>query len=105
MSSTIRNLVYNREHIERKVKEHDQFLSSFYLHYLIEKSDYSREELYGWVQQAAFASGRMQDNLQKILDQQKVEIQLPQMDFSDLKRHYQQVFNQLQQRVKSSYGQ
>ena len=56
LQQTIENLVFHRDRIEEKVKEHDHYLSNVYLHYLIEKTDTSREELYEEIQSIAFQS-------------------------------------------------
>lgn len=54
MTSTIRDLVINSEHMEKKVTDNYKHLSSFLLHELIKCSSRSREELYKIVQAATF---------------------------------------------------
>lgn len=55
LNSTIENLVFHKEAIESKTKSNVSFLSSYYLHYLIQNTDKTREELYKVIQSAAFA--------------------------------------------------
>ena len=54
MRDTVENLVFHPEKIEQRVKESYGYLSSYYLHQLIEKTDIKREDLYYYVQEAAF---------------------------------------------------
>lgn len=54
LSSTVNNLVIHQEKIEEKVFSQAQYLSSFYLHFFIENTDSTREELYTLIQEASF---------------------------------------------------
>jgi adenylosuccinate lyase len=56
MSSTIENLVINKETIQNKVFEQFRYISSYVLHKLIEENDNSREEIYAITQKASFES-------------------------------------------------
>lgn len=104
LANTIENLVYNKEHIEQKVKENSNFLSSYYLHFLIEKSHLTREELYRFVQEASFSNETIDVALGKILKRENIDLQLPTMSFEALKKHYAAVFKALHTRVKGHYS-
>ena len=54
LSSTIRDLVIHREHIEEKVKKNFTVLSSLILHELISQNSTTREILYSIVQESSF---------------------------------------------------
>lgn len=58
LDSTIENLVFHKEEIERKVKENHTYLSSYYLHQLLLKTSFKREDLYYIVQQASFEGAK-----------------------------------------------
>lgn len=54
LKKTISNLVVMPEQVEGRVTQHFVYLSSFYLHHLIEHTNEKREDLYEVVQGAAF---------------------------------------------------
>lgn len=58
MADTIENLVFNKETIENRVLEQHNYLSSYYLHQLLKQTDVKREDLYYYVQEAAFKSSK-----------------------------------------------
>lgn len=103
LSSTIRNLVYKKESIENKVQENSNFLSSYYLHFLIENSDLTREQLYRFVQEASFNGAPIYESLTTLLKKENIDCKLPKMEFDNLKDHYISVFNTLYTRVRSKY--
>jgi len=45
-------------------------------------------------------SGKMEENLLTILEENKIECSFPPMNFEKLKHHYQEIFSELYQRVK-----
>ncbi len=61
LASTIDNLVINTEVVESKVKNNFSYLSSYFLHQLIDNLDITREELYAIVQEAFFNSKTIED--------------------------------------------
>lgn len=67
LTRTLQNLEVHVESIERQVFSHFDYLSSFYLHFLIENTDLKREELYEIIQGAAFAAKEAQEFYQAIL--------------------------------------
>jgi adenylosuccinate lyase len=56
LTDTVDNLVFHHEVIENRVFEQHNYLSSYYLHQLLKQTDVKREELYYFVQEAAFKS-------------------------------------------------
>tara|TARA_R110000868_G_scaffold80095_4_gene227805 strand:+ start:2653 stop:3939 length:1287 start_codon:yes stop_codon:yes gene_type:complete len=56
LSTTVRDLVVHEDVVSNRVASVDGFLSSYYLHYLLQNSEATREELYEKVQSAAFAA-------------------------------------------------
>ncbi len=56
MSSTVDNLVINKDKIQQKVFGQYKYISSFVMHKLIEENDNSREEIYAITQKASFES-------------------------------------------------
>lgn len=61
MTSTIENLVINKEKIENKVLSSYQYLSSYVLHKIITENHHSREDLYAVVQEASFHSKNIEE--------------------------------------------
>jgi adenylosuccinate lyase len=77
MTSTVRDLVINREHIESKALNNATALSSYILHEMILLNAHSREELYSIVQEVSFSSktsGEFAQNLKDLSDQRKIKI-------------------------------
>lgn len=70
LCSTIENLVVKTETIENRVKNERSYLSSFYLHFLIEKTSLTREEIYEVVQSAAF--NYQESDIKNLDDRHKV---------------------------------
>jgi adenylosuccinate lyase len=103
LNSTIENLVFHPEVIEKRVMENFTYLSSYYLHYLIEKTDFTRERLYELVQTASFEgnkSGKAEDFHNSMVTQLKtenIEINIPTPTFSEVKniylKHTDKIFN------------
>ena len=56
LTSTIDNLVINKDKIQNKVLDTYSYLSSYVLHRLIEENRYTREDLYALIQKASFES-------------------------------------------------
>ena len=61
LTETVKNLVVHSDKIEQRVCDHFSYLSSFYLHHLIENLPLSREECYSMVQSASFAANNAQE--------------------------------------------
>jgi adenylosuccinate lyase len=61
MTSTVRDLVINREHIEKRATHNATALTSFVLHEMIILNPVSREELYSLIQEVSFKSKNADD--------------------------------------------
>ena len=94
LSDTVRDLVFHNEKIEARVMEGHTYLSSYYLHHLIEKTDIKREDLYYFVQEGAFAGSEansaevFHETLVKTMKEQGYEIDLPKPTFEEIKNIY-----------------
>lgn len=91
LTSTINNLVINKDVVEGRVRNNYTYLSSFYLHELIQKTDFSREENYSIVQKAAFTAQEsnspevFHSSLVEILSEKSVHIEIPKPTFEEIK--------------------
>lgn len=94
MTDTIRDMVFHQDVIENRVKNEQGYLSSYYLHHLIEVTSFKREELYYFVQEAAFAaaqSGKTEafhESLVAAMDKEGHKLNLPIPDFNEIKKIY-----------------
>ena len=94
LKDTIRDLVFHNEKIEARVMEGHTYLSSYYLHHLIEKTDIKREDLYYFVQEAAFAGSEassaevFHETLVQTMKDKGHEIDLPKPTFAEIKKIY-----------------
>ena len=107
MSSTIENLVINKEVIQNKALNNFSYLSSFVMHKLIEENDCTREDVYAVIQKASFESHSTADFFKVIKDSGKFK----DSDFSSIEnlnetvlrntylRHVDKVYD----RVKADY--
>ena len=75
MTDTIENLVINKDNINQRVFKEYKYLSSFYLHFLIQKTNVSRDKIYSLVQESVFKS-KDRDDFTKIL-----KTKFPKVDF------------------------
>ena len=92
LKNTIDNLVVQKEVIENRVKSTSAYLSSFYLHFVLENTPLMREEAYKILQQVSFelkSNDSFAKNLEKSLKENyNIEIQAPEMDFNNIKKTY-----------------
>ncbi len=103
LSGTVRDLVFHEDKIEARVMEGHTYLSSYYLHHLIEKTNFKREDLYYYVQEAAFEGDKAKsaevfhESLVKTLAEKGFTVDLPRPTFEEIKkiymRHVDQVFS------------
>lgn len=103
LKDTVRDLVFHNEKIEARVMEGHNYLSSYYLHYLIEKTDFKREDLYYYVQEAAFKGAEsgsaevFHSTLVSIMAEKGHKLDLPNPTFEEIKkiftRHVGDVFS------------
>ena len=92
LKNTIDNLVVQKEVIENRVKSTSAYLSSFYLHFVLENTPLMREEAYKILQQVSFelkSNDSFAKNLEKSLKENyNIEIQAPEMNFDNIKKTY-----------------
>jgi adenylosuccinate lyase len=109
LNSTLKNLQFHNEIMEQRVKDNFIYLSSYYLHHLILKSDISRDELYKLVQEAAFEGQKSNsskiffDTLKKLLKNRKINLDLPQPTFKEIKNIYLKHTDAVFKRTLSQY--
>jgi len=109
MSSTVRDLVFHQEVIEERVKNEHGYLSSFYLHHLIEHTDIKREDLYYYVQEAAFAAAKdgkaetFHNTLTNAMAKLDYKINLPSPSFDQIKNIYLKEVDAVFKRSLESY--
>ena len=90
----VENLVVSTDVIEKRVEDEGSYLSSYYLHRLIEQTDLAREELYAVVQEAAFRSSPaapevFHRQLVRLLGDRGIDAELPLVSsLGDIKRVY-----------------
>jgi adenylosuccinate lyase len=107
LKSTIDNLVIHTDEIERKVSENFSYLSSYYLHYLINHSDLTREEIYKIVQDASFkaeSKGDMNVFFLAITDSfsdRGIKINLPMIDFEEIRKIYLKHIDKIFERAQA----
>ncbi|MFT6070055.1 MAG: adenylosuccinate lyase [Bacteriovoracaceae bacterium] len=94
LDNTVRDLVFHNEVIEKRVLEGTNYLSSYYLHHLVEKTDVKREDLYYWVQEAAFVGQQagsaeaFHDKLLEISESKGHKLELKKPDLNEIRRIY-----------------
>ncbi len=76
MNTTIENLVIKEDTITSRVTDNFNYLSSYYLHLLLQQSNHSREELYKIIQAAAF-NATDATNFAELIQKEIEEIKLP----------------------------
>ncbi len=109
LDDTVKNLVFHQDAIENKVKEGHNYLSSYYLHYLIEKTSIKREELYHHVQQAAFEGQKsssaevFHQTLIKTMQDKGHTIDLPSPSFQEIKNIFLKHVDKIYQRSLTTY--
>jgi adenylosuccinate lyase len=109
LTSTVENLVFHNEEIERKVKENSTYLSSYYLHHLIEITNFKREDLYMIVQEAAFTGHQantaeaFHETLTELLAKKDVKLELAPPTFDQIKKIYLESADEVFNRVSEAY--
>ncbi|MEI8346619.1 MAG: adenylosuccinate lyase [Pseudomonadota bacterium] len=101
LKEVIVNLEIHHDNIENKVKNNPNYLSSFYLHFLLEKTTLSRDEIYTFVQKAAFSGQGLRTSLQRFLAEAGHNVSLPESDFDQMKKFYQQHYQTISERIKT----
>lgn len=107
MSSTIENLVVNKETIQAKTLNNFSYLSSYVLHRLIEENDNSREEIYAVLQKASFEAKDVKEFIAIIKDSGKFKSSdfsnLELIDETVLRNTYLKHVDSVYERVKTEY--
>jgi len=108
LDTTLKNLEFNIETIEKKVKDNFIYLSSYYLHHLIMHTNHRREELYAILQKATFAGHKdksaeiFYSTLKNLLKEVGVSLDLPKPDFNEIKNIYLKNIDKVFARVKNT---
>jgi adenylosuccinate lyase len=110
LTKTVEQLEFHNDVIEKRVRDNFGYLSSFYLHQLIEKTSTTREELYAIVQQAAFEGQEKKDPkvfievLEKGLKNKELEVpKLPLPTFEEVKKIYLKHVDEIFERSFKTY--
>ncbi|CBW27329.1 adenylosuccinate lyase [Halobacteriovorax marinus SJ] len=109
LSSTVENLVINDDVISNRVFENCTYLSSYYLHHLIEKTNFKRDDLYSLVQQASFEASKTQSAevfhqaLQTLLESKQTKLELPIPTRDEIKNIFLKSTDKVFERVEKSY--
>ncbi len=109
LKNIINNLIFFKERIEEKVEKESAYLSSFYLHYLIEKTNFSREELYSIVQKASFAGEEkglpkdLHSSLVSLMKEKDIHLKIPYPSSEEIKKIFLQSTDQIFQRTLERY--
>lgn len=110
LTKTVNQLEFHQDVIEQRVQNNFGYLSSFYLHQLIEKTSTTREELYSIVQMAAFKGQEEKDPkvflqvLQKGLEDKGHKApELPLPTFDEAKKIYLKHVDQIFERSFKTY--
>jgi adenylosuccinate lyase len=94
LTKTIENLVIHEEVVEKKVEQNFTYLSSYFLHHLINHYEGTREDFYAIVQAAAFDSNNSVEFGEKVVQnckQKGLEVNdLPTLDLAQIKKIYLQ---------------
>jgi adenylosuccinate lyase len=94
LTTTVNNLEFHKDIIEDRVNENFTYLSSYYLHHLIVKTDFRREELYEILQRSSFEGSKEKsvdvffDTLVNLLNEKKICLDLPRPTFDEIKNIY-----------------
>jgi adenylosuccinate lyase len=111
LSSTVENLVFHNEKISQRVFENCTYLSSYYLHHLIEKTNFKRDDLYALVQEASFKASENQSAevfhqaLTDLLKERNVELDLPTPTEKEISNIFLKSTDDVFKRVLKSYPQ
>lgn len=105
LKETVLNLDFHQEKMEEKVHENYVYLSSYYLHFLIEKTDLPREDLYKIVQEASFHADKNNNSkefsqkINAVMAEKGLEFSLPEPSLEEIKNIYLKNAESIFQRV------
>ena len=113
LKTTVENVVFYKDVIESKVYRSSDYLSSYYLHYLITNSTLRRDELYPLVQKAAFQTGHslqsegqslsFHKNMKKILQEHNISLEIDSLESNDIKNIYLGDVDDVFSRIQAEY--
>ena len=113
MEKTLAELDFNQQAIESKVEKNFTYLSSYYLHLLIDHCQEKRDDLYSLVQKAAFATAQekkqspeiFHSHLMKQLKAAKIKCpSIPVPRLSEIKKIYMSHVGHVFNRALSEYA-
>jgi adenylosuccinate lyase len=111
LTSTVENLVFNEDIITKRVYENCTYLSSYYLHHLIETTNFKRDDLYTLVQAASFEASKDQSaevfhkTLERLLAEKDAKLSLPMPTKEEIKNIFLKSTNDVFARVLKQYPQ
>ncbi len=94
LTTTVENLDFHHEVITGRVKNNFTYLSSYYLHDLIQRTNFRREELYHILQTASFEGSKENsvdlffDTLVNLLKEKKISFNLPRPTHEEIQKIY-----------------
>ncbi|PIK16686.1 adenylosuccinate lyase [Halobacteriovorax sp. JY17] len=109
LKSTVENLVFNEEAITNRVFENCTYLSSYYLHHLIESTNFKRDDLYTLVQQASFEASKTQSaevfhqSMQRLLKEKGTTLELATPSKQEIKNIFLKTTDKVFERVTTAY--
>jgi len=113
LNGTLENGIFKTENIEQRVLSQFAYLSSYYLHDLIKNTDIKREELYYFVQQAAFQTQShsngvpkpesFTNHLSQVLKEKGINYQPKHSTVEEIRRIYLKSVDEVFQRVRNQY--
>ncbi len=109
LKSTVENLVFNEEAITNRVFENCTYLSSYYLHHLIESTNFKRDDLYTLVQQASFEASKTQSaevfhqSMQRLLKEKGTTLELATPSKQEIKNIFLKATDKVFERVTTAY--
>jgi adenylosuccinate lyase len=86
LHNVLSGLYVHVEQMEQRVKSEFQYLSSYYLHYILLHSTLNREEAYAVVQKASFEATSSADFVNRI--RERIDITIPILTFDEIKNMY-----------------
>ena len=105
LERTLDMLVIKSNNIQNKVWNNFDYLSSFYLHQILKDSSRPREEVYYWVQEAAFlgkeqnSAAAMVQKLRSNLERNGIRTSLTEPDEEGIRsiymKHVEEIFNRV----------
>jgi len=110
LDKTVNNLALHNDEIEAKVNQNTTYLSSYFLHFLIQSTEFKREDLYPVVQKASFESIQSNSHekffeiIADFLHENKVEAELPRPDQKTIRNIYLKNIEAVFERAYRTYG-